>query len=146
MVWWTKSNFLHNTKQKALLLQLLQYSKFQIPKTVVKASLVPRPSPSFPSLAVRLYRTASDGKLGEGLGTRLGWSIFCSSAQYLHPSWQPAMDGQIQSTFYISLRHVVMVVEGFTPMLYPLSALYTTCINFPVLATYSHMCFVFAHP
>ena len=31
------------------------------------SSLVPRPSPSF----LLLYRTASDGKLGEGLGTRL---------------------------------------------------------------------------
>ena len=30
-------------------------------------SLVPRPSPSFPSLAT------SDGKLGGGLGTRLVW-------------------------------------------------------------------------
>ena len=29
------------------------------------ASLVPRPTPSFPSLAVRLNRTASDGKLGK---------------------------------------------------------------------------------
>ena len=29
--------------------------------------LVPRPPPSFPSL----YRTASDGKLGGGLGTKL---------------------------------------------------------------------------
>ena len=35
------------------------------------ANLVPRLSPSFPSLAVTVYRTASDGKLGKGLGTRL---------------------------------------------------------------------------
>ena len=48
-------------------------------------------------------------------------------------------------TFYISLFHVVMMVEGFTPILCPLSALCTTCINFPVLVAYSHMCFVFAH-
>ena len=34
-------------------------------------SLVPSPTPSFSSLAVR---TASDEKLGVGLGTRLGWS------------------------------------------------------------------------
>ena len=37
-------------------------------------SLVPSPTPSFSSLAVRyipLYRTASDEKLGVGLGTRL---------------------------------------------------------------------------
>ena len=47
---------------------------------------------------------------------------------------------------YISLLHVVMMVEGFVPMLYPLSALYTTYINFPILIAYSHMCFVFAHP
>ena len=33
-------------------------------------SLIPRPSSSFLSLAVG-YRTASDGKLGKGLGTRL---------------------------------------------------------------------------
>ena len=39
-------------------------------RMTVKGSLVPRPPPSFPSLAV-LYRTASDGKLGGGLGTRL---------------------------------------------------------------------------
>ena len=32
-------------------------------------SLVPRPLPSFPLLA--FYRTASDGKLDGGLGTRL---------------------------------------------------------------------------
>ena len=31
-------------------------------------TLVPRPSPSFPSLAIQL-----DGKLGESLGTRLAW-------------------------------------------------------------------------
>ena len=34
--------------------------------------LVPRPSPSFLSLAVPLNCTASDRNLGEGLGTRLG--------------------------------------------------------------------------
>ena len=34
-------------------------------------SLIPRPSPRFSLLAVR---TASDEKLGVGLGTRLGWS------------------------------------------------------------------------
>ena len=33
-------------------------------------SLVPSPTPSFSSLAVR-YHTASDEKLGVGLGTRL---------------------------------------------------------------------------
>ena len=38
--------------------------------------LVPRPSPNFPSLAVRLNRTASDRKLSEGLGTRLT-SVSC---------------------------------------------------------------------
>ena len=39
-----------------------------------QSSLGPRPSASFPSLAVRfpLNHTASNGKLGEGLGTRLG--------------------------------------------------------------------------
>ena len=42
-------------------------------------SLVSRPPPSFPSLAVQyskalpLYRTVSDGKLGGGLGTRLSF-------------------------------------------------------------------------
>ena len=42
---------------------------FQVPKFNMRysASLVPRPLPSFPLLA----RTASDGKLGGGLGTRL---------------------------------------------------------------------------
>ena len=39
---------------------------------MVMASLVPRPSPSFPSVELWLNRTASDGKLGKGLGTRLG--------------------------------------------------------------------------
>ena len=56
----------------------------QLQCTCENISLVPRPSPSFPSIAVHhpreevyipgplpLYRTASDGKLGEGLGTRL---------------------------------------------------------------------------
>ena len=52
------------------------------------SSLVPRPSPNFPSLAVWLNRTASDGKLGnrttsdgklgEGLGMRL------TSVFYIH--------------------------------------------------------------
>ena len=42
------------------------------------SSLVPRPSPNFPSLAVRLNRTTSNGKLGEGLGTRL------TSVFYIH--------------------------------------------------------------
>ena len=39
--------------------QMLEYQKL---------SLVPRPPPSFPSLAVR---KSGDGKLGGGLGTRL---------------------------------------------------------------------------
>ena len=45
-----------------------QYNLCQVTKQY-SISLVPRPSPSFPSLAV--YHIASDGKLGEGLGTRL---------------------------------------------------------------------------
>ena len=43
-------------------------------QALIPTSLVPRPPPSFPSLAVRfiaVYHTASDGKLGGGLGTRL---------------------------------------------------------------------------
>ena len=68
-------------------------------------------------------------------------------------------------TFYISILHVVMMVEGFTPLPYPLRqctragncryftvdeetmsfhSVYT-CINFPVLVGHSYMCFVFAH-
>ena len=43
-------------------------SKIMFFWTVMVYSLIPRPSPSFLLLAVR---TASDGKLGEGLGTRL---------------------------------------------------------------------------
>ena len=45
-------------------------------------SLIPRPSPSFPSLVVRLSgdHTASGRKLGEGLGTRL---MATSEALYL---------------------------------------------------------------
>ena len=35
------------------------------------SSFVPRPSPSFLLLAVKLTVTTSDGKLVEGLGTRL---------------------------------------------------------------------------
>ena len=42
---------------------------FPLSLVSINSSLVPRPSPSFPSLAVR---TESNGKLGEGLGTRLG--------------------------------------------------------------------------
>ena len=34
-------------------------------------SLVPRPLPNSPSLAVPLIHTANDGKLGDGLGTGL---------------------------------------------------------------------------
>ena len=37
----------------------------------LKFSLARRPSPSFPLLTVPLYHTASNRKLGEGLGTRL---------------------------------------------------------------------------
>ena len=57
------------------------------------SSLVPRPSPNFPSLAVRLNhtasdgklgnRTASDGKLGEGLGMRLT-SVWLSCFLYTY--------------------------------------------------------------
>ena len=70
-----------------------------VPRLPVACSLVPRPSPSFLSLAAQLtvlqamgswaregLGTASDGKLGEGLGTasngKLGESLGTRLIQY----------------------------------------------------------------
>jgi len=52
---------------------LALYCTTDVQQHMKQHSLVPRPSPNFPSLAVWLSRnrTPSDGKLGEGLGTRL---------------------------------------------------------------------------
>ena len=65
-------------KQKALLLQLLQYSKFQIPKTVVRASFV------------QVYNTC------------------------IPHAWQPAMDGQIQSTYVNMLQEQESLCKWYT--------------------------------
>ena len=57
------------------------------------ASLVPRPSPSFPSLAEG-YCNASDWKLGKSLGTRLAGQVLqlglCVEAgMFTCQNWQP---------------------------------------------------------
>ena len=55
--------------------------EFSLVMGLTHSSLIPRPSPSFLSLAVQLSETAlqSDGNLDEGLGTRVfSFCFFCS--------------------------------------------------------------------
>ena len=65
-----------------------------------QSSLVPKPPPSFPSLS--LFRTASDGKLGGGLGTRLHTKrimmcvlLPCNGVKDLHFGFQIFTDTEI---------------------------------------------------
>ena len=65
---------------------------------MVITSLIPKPSSSFPSLAVQYckYGIASDGKVGGGLGTRLVITIL-GSTSVVPRSWVWAQDyGMVQ--------------------------------------------------
>ena len=77
---------------------------------MVVRSPLPRPSPSFPSLAAR------DGKLGEGLGTRLGCLVVIARGGAQSPGFDSWRRLAFHHPLFCNVCLLLEKMSGFTQL------------------------------